>query len=104
MTAVLQRLSQSKTQVEEIFVTATELKHEFKERFTDLPTGAIGLHGYFQRLSQGLKQLMAGNRKFDLSYISRDDIAALTKEASDISGIPYITEVDKEEVDKILNS
>jgi hypothetical protein len=90
--------------VEEIFVTATELKHDFKERFYDLPTGAIGLHGYFKRLSQGLKQLMAGNRKFALSYISRDDIAALTKEASDISGIPYIIDVDKEEVDKILNS
>jgi len=39
-----------------------------------------------------------------LSYISRDDIAALTKEAADISGIPYITDVDREEVDKILNS
>ncbi len=92
------------SRVEEIFVTATELRHQFKERFNDLPTGAIGLHGYFKRLSQGLKQLMAGNRKFALSYISRDDIAALTKEASDISGIPYITEVDKEEVDQILNS
>jgi glutamate synthase domain-containing protein 2 len=90
--------------VEEIFVTATELKHDLKERFNDLPTGAIGLHGYFKRLSQGLKQLMAGNRKFNLSYIARDDIAALTKEAADISGIPYITEVDKEEVDKILSS
>ncbi len=89
--------------VEEIFVTATELKHQFGERFKDLPTGALGVHGYFKRLSQGLKQLMAGNRKFALSYISRDDIAALTKEAADISGIPYITDVDKEEVDQILN-
>jgi glutamate synthase domain-containing protein 2 len=89
--------------VEEIFVTATELKQRFKERFNDLPTGAMGLHGYFKRLSQGLRQLMAGNRKFALSYISRDDIAALTKEAADISGIPYITDVDKDEVDRILN-
>jgi len=45
---------------------------------------------------------MAGNRKFALKYISRDDIAALTQDAAHISGIPYITEVDKEEVDKIL--
>ncbi len=90
--------------VEEIFVTATELRHEYGERFNDLPTGAIGVHGYFKRLSQGLKQMMAGNRKFDLTYITRDDIASLTKEAADISGIPYITEVDQEEVDKILNS
>lgn len=90
--------------VEEIFVTATELKHEFKERFKHIPTGAIGVHGYFKRLSQGLQQLMAGNRKFALSYITRDDIAALTREATEISGIPYVLDVDKEEVNNILNS
>jgi hypothetical protein len=64
----------------------------------------MGLYGYFQRLSQGLRQLMAGNRKFALDYITRDDIAALTRDAANISGIPYVTEVDKEEVDKILDS
>jgi len=89
---------------EEIFVTAPELKERYKERFNDLPTGAMGLYGYFERLSQGLRQMMAGNRKFALEYISRDDIAALTQEAAHISGIPYVTDVDKEEVEKILNS
>ncbi len=88
--------------VEEIFVTAPELKRKYKERFNEIPPGAIGLYTYFKRLSQGLRQLMAGNRKFSLSYISRDDIAALTKEAADISGIPFITDVDKDEVQKIL--
>jgi len=90
--------------VEEIFVTSPELKHRFGERFKDIPTGAIGLYTYFRRLSQGLRQLMAGNRKFTLSYINRDDIAALTQEAANISGIPYILDVDKEEVEKILKS
>ena len=90
--------------IEEIFVTATELKHQFKERFKDIPTSAIGVHGYFERLSQGLRQLMAGNRKFALNYITRDDIAALTQDAANISGVLYVTEVDKEEVDKILSS
>jgi glutamate synthase domain-containing protein 2 len=87
---------------EEIFVTAPELKGKFKERFNDIPTGAIGLYTYFKRLSQGVRQLMAGNRKFSLGYIGRDDIAALTKEAADISGIPFITDVDRDEVQKIL--
>jgi len=87
---------------EEIFVTAPELKRRFKERFSELPTGAIGLYTYFRRLSQGVRQLMAGNRKFSLGYISRDDIASLTKEIADISGIPFITDVDKDEVQKIL--
>ena len=89
---------------EEIFVTAPELKEHYKERFNDLPTGAMGLYGYFERLSQGLRQMMAGNRKFALEYITRDDIAALTQDAAYISGIPYVTDVDKEEVEKILNS
>jgi glutamate synthase domain-containing protein 2 len=89
---------------EEIFVTAPELKERYKERFNDLPTGAMGLYGYFERLSQGLRQMMAGNRKFALEYITRDDIAALTQDAARISGIPYVTDVDKEEVEKILNS
>jgi glutamate synthase domain-containing protein 2 len=87
---------------EEIFVTSPELKRICGKRFADLPTGAMGVYGYFMRLSQGLRQLMAGNRKFALSYITRDDIAALTKDAADISGIPYVLDVDKDEVNKIL--
>jgi glutamate synthase domain-containing protein 2 len=90
--------------VDEIFVTAPELKHRLGNRFKDVPTGAIGLYTYFKRLSQGLRQLMAGNRKFALSYITRDDIASLTKDAANISGISYVLDVDKEEVTRILNS
>ena len=90
--------------VEEIFVTAPELKKQFGERFYDLPTGGIGVYSYFERLSQGLRQFMAGSRKFDLSYITRDDIAALTPEAARISGLPTVTDMDKEEAEKILNS
>ncbi len=90
--------------IEEIFVVAPELKRKYGERFNEIPTGAMGLYSYFKRLSQGLRQLMAGNRKFALAYITRDDIAALTKEAASISGIPYILEVDREEVEKILSS
>jgi hypothetical protein len=48
--------------------------------------------------------MMAGERKFTLDYITRDDIASLTKEATDISGIPFITDVDKDEVQKILKA
>jgi glutamate synthase domain-containing protein 2 len=87
---------------EEIFVTAPELKRKFKEKFNEIPTGALGLYTYFSRLSQGVRQLMAGNRKFSLGYITRDDIAALTQDAANIGGISYILDVDKDEVQKIL--
>ncbi|MFC2166578.1 FMN-binding glutamate synthase family protein [Acidobacteriota bacterium] len=89
---------------EEIFVTAPELKEKYPDRFNNIPTGAMGVYGYWERLSQGLRQMMAGNRKFALKYIERDDIAALTQEAAHISGISFVTDVDKEEVEKILNS
>ena len=88
--------------IEEIFVTAPELKRKYGKKFAALHPGAIGVYSYFARLSQGLRQLMAGNRKFALSYITRDDIAALTKPAAEISGISYVMDVDKDEVAKIL--
>ncbi len=88
---------------DKIFVTAAHLRQELgDEEFDKVPTGALGLYTYYERLAQGLRQLMAGSRKFALEYISRDDLAALTTQAAQISGINYIMDVDKEEVDKIL--
>lgn len=89
---------------EEIFVTAAKLHKELGKDFDEVPTGALGVYTYVERLAQGLKQLMTGNRKFALKHITRDDIASITKDAANISGIPYIMDVDKEEVEKILNS
>ncbi len=90
--------------VDEIFVTAGDLRKELgNNEFEKIPTGALGLYTYYERLAQGLRQLMAGCRKFALNHITRDDIWALTHEAADISGIQYVMDVDKNEVDKILN-
>lgn len=91
------------TTKDEIFVTSTELRNKIgAESFAELPTGAIGLYTYYERLAQGLRQLMAGCRKFALGYISRDDLASLTREAEAISGIPYVMDVDREAVDQLL--
>ena len=88
---------------DEIFVTSTALRRELGDTvFETLPTGALGLYTYYERLGQGLRQLMAGSRKFGLEHISRDDIAALTRESAEISGIRYITEVDSAEVEDLL--
>ncbi|MBN1375086.1 MAG: FMN-binding glutamate synthase family protein [Dehalococcoidia bacterium] len=89
---------------EQVFVTAAELKQKFGNEFEKIPTGALGLYTYMERINQGLRQLMAGARKFSLDYISRDDITALTEDAAKVSGIAYVTELDKEEADKILDS
>lgn len=87
---------------EEIFITAPELKRKFGKKFDQIPPSAMGVYTYSERLAQGLRQLMCGARKFSLEYITRDDIAAITKEAAEISGIPYIMDVDQKEVKQIL--
>jgi hypothetical protein len=60
------------------------------------------MYSYYDRLSAGLRQIMAGERKFRLDLIDRNDIMALTREAAEISGIDYVMDADKEKVDKIL--
>ncbi|TSA25537.1 MAG: FMN-binding glutamate synthase family protein [Bacteroidetes bacterium] len=91
--------------IDEIFVTAHHLRKELgNEAFEKLPPGAIGLYTYYERLGQGLRQLMCGSRKFTLNYITRDDIGALTQDAARISGIQYLMDLDKAEVDQLLNS
>jgi len=88
---------------DEIFVTAGSLRRELGDKeFDKLPAGAIGLYTYYERLAQGLRQLMAGSRRFSLEYMSRNDLAALTREAADISGIQYIMDADRAEAIKIL--
>jgi glutamate synthase domain-containing protein 2 len=89
---------------DEIFVTSAELRQKLgDEAFEALPTGAIGLYTYYERLAQGLRQLMCGSRKFAMEHVSRDDLACLTHEAAEVSGIRYMLDVDSEVVEGILN-
>jgi len=91
--------------IDEIFVTAANLRVELGDKeFEKIPTGAIGLYTYYERLAQGLQQLMSGSRKFALDYMTRDDLAALTPEAAQISDIKYVMDLDKDEVDEILKN
>jgi hypothetical protein len=86
----------------ELFVGAVRLKEKYGKDVERIPAAAMGMYTYFDRLNQGLQQLMAGARKFALKYITRDDLMALTRDAADVSGIPYVMEADAEEVEKIL--
>ncbi|MDJ0761398.1 MAG: glutamate synthase-related protein [Myxococcota bacterium] len=89
--------------IDEVFVTAADLRKELGDKaFDALPAGAIGLYTYYERLAQGLRQLMAGSRKFATQYMSRDDLVCLTPEAANITGIPHIMALDKSEVDALL--
>jgi glutamate synthase domain-containing protein 2 len=89
---------------EEIFVAYEELKAKYGNDFKDIPLGAVALYTYGQKFKTGLQQLMAGSRNFRLSTISRDDLMALTEEASLVSGIPYVMEARREEAESILDA
>lgn len=90
------------TKAEEIFVSYEELREKFGERFREIPMGAIGIYTYIQKFRTGLQQLMAGSRNFSLKAMGRNDLMALTEEASEISGIPYIMDAYRDEAISIL--
>jgi Conserved region in glutamate synthase len=87
---------------DEIFVTAPELKQVLGSRYDEMPCAALGLYTYLSRLSQGLRQFLCGARKFALEHVTRNDICALTRDAAEVSGIRYVMDIDREEVDTIL--
>ena len=86
------------------FINAGKLKEKYGKDFNRIPPAAIGMCSYYDRLTTGLQQLMAGARKFRLDLIDKSDLMALTKEAAEISGIPYVMDADKEEVERILGN
>jgi len=88
--------------VERIFITAETLKTKFGKDFAKIPLGAIAMYTFCDRLRLGLQQFMAGARKFSLKYVDRNDLVSLTKEAAEVTGIPYVMESDREEAERIL--
>jgi glutamate synthase domain-containing protein 2 len=102
--ALPKTVSEFGSTVEEIFVSYEDLVAKYgKDTVKEMPLGAIGLYTFTDKLKVGLQQLMAGSRNFRVSTISRDDLMALTPEAAQISGIPYIMEAYKKEAYEIIN-
>ena len=72
------------------------------DEMKNIPFGAIASWTLADKLSAGLKQLMAGARKFSLSEISRDDLLASNRETARETGITFITEAKDQIAKKIL--
>jgi glutamate synthase domain-containing protein 2 len=96
-------VSQYGTSAEEIFVTYETLREKYGEAVEDLPLGAVAFYTFADKLKIGLQQLMAGTRNFQISTISRSDVMALTEEAAQVSGIPYVMDAYLEEAEQIIN-
>ncbi|WP_461208318.1 glutamate synthase-related protein [Desulfocurvus sp. DL9XJH121] len=72
---------------EQVFADYRLLKAEYGAEAEAIPDGAIGLYSYLNRVSVGLRQLMALNRKFALRHIEREDIVPLTEIAAKATGL-----------------
>jgi hypothetical protein len=82
---------------EEIFADIRELKGLYEGDVTSISPGAIGVYSYINRISAGLKQLMALNRKFALKYVDRSDVIPLTELAAKVTGLEtYRDKVSRE--------
>jgi len=79
--------------VDEIFADFRLLKADYGDETLNIPTGALGLYSYLNRVSVGLKQFMALNRKFALRYIDREDIVPLTEIAAKTTGLSTYNEL-----------
>ena len=91
------------TTPERFFIMAPVLKSEFGERFEDIPWEAVALHTYLsERIGVGLKQLMAGARKWKLDLLDRSDIVSLNERAAKTTGIPLIEEMEQDALERIL--
>ncbi len=81
-----------------------------KYHHKEIPACAIGVYTYFtSKLGIGLKQLLAGARKFKLNLLDREDIAAISQRAINVCkhwdlGIKSQEELDMELVKKEIYS
>ncbi|WP_455277225.1 glutamate synthase-related protein [[Eubacterium] cellulosolvens] len=89
---------------EKFFIAAPELKARFGDKFKDIPWEAVGLYGYiYERIRVGLQQLMAGNRKWKLDLLDRNDLMTLSERASKVTGIPLPEDAEQDVLVKMLD-
>ncbi|TRZ53545.1 MAG: FMN-binding glutamate synthase family protein [Dehalococcoidia bacterium] len=91
---------------DKFFIAADTLKEDYGDKVgKEIPWAAVGVYTYlYERLGLGLKQMMAGTRKFKLDLIDRSDLAALSKLASEVTDIPMAHEIEQDLLEGILLS
>jgi len=93
------------TDPEQFFITSGDLRTEYGDAVgAEIPWSAVGVHTYFaDRIGVGLRQLLAGSRKFKLELLSRDDLASLTERCAKVTGIPLVEEARHEAFVNLLD-
>ncbi len=88
---------------DEIFSAWETVKEKIgADEMKNVPFGAVAMAGYVDKLSCGLQQLLAGVRKFKLSELTRDELFCGNRETEKETGIPFMTEAQKESAEAIL--
>jgi hypothetical protein len=91
------------TEPDRFFIAMPELKKKYGNRVSEIPLEAVGVSTYLSdRVGVGLRQLMAGARKWKLDLLDRNDLMSLSERAAKVTGIPTVDEVEKDAIDKIL--
>jgi isopentenyl diphosphate isomerase/L-lactate dehydrogenase-like FMN-dependent dehydrogenase len=89
---------------EKFFIATPELKEKYGERFREIPWEAVALYTYLiDRIGVGLQQLLAGNRKWKLEIINRNDLMSLSELAAKVTRIPMPHEIEKDAIERILD-
>ncbi len=93
------------TEPKKFFICSTELTKKYGDILgKEFGWSAVGVYTYLaDRIGVGLRQLLAGSRKWKLNLIDRNDLAALTEHASKVTGIPTIENFDRESFEEILD-
>ncbi|MDR2613393.1 MAG: FMN-binding glutamate synthase family protein [Deltaproteobacteria bacterium] len=88
---------------EAIFAAWHDVKNRLgADAMKEIPFGAVAMWGMLDKLGAGLQQLMAGQRKFTLRALDRNDIAAANRETARETGLSFITEIGDERAREIL--
>ncbi|MFO8059983.1 MAG: glutamate synthase-related protein [Bacillota bacterium] len=101
--AAARGLEEKGAALEEVFSGLPELRGRYGDEALRLPPGAIGVYNYVRRVNIGLQQLMALCRKYRLEEIRRDDLIALTTEATRVTGVSHAADLDEEAVGRIFD-
>jgi hypothetical protein len=79
------------------------LKKKYGKRFSEIPLETIGVYTCLtERVGTGLKQMMAGARKWKLGLLDRNDLMSLSERAAKVTGIPTVEEVEKDIIERVL--
>lgn len=103
-TGVAPAFSRFGRQMEEVFGCWEQVAEVVgKREMSNVPMAAVGVFARVQRLADGLRQIVAGARCFNLATVGRKDLTSLTRQCAEVTGIPCAVDAYRAEAEAILD-